>query len=471
LYSEYGEDEAFEILNFKTDCKFGKFAGWSYGKDDPTRRIDIDDCDIIIKGAGFEGNGSLVLFALWEEDCCSPIVVEFMDEYGNTRTEDYYNPCPGGDGCFGLWVNQHTEVKFGWTLQGQCLFDYWMLGAQRILDGDCNVPSNSGTITLTAKYNCPVDQKGCMSFTNFMFDVGTVPGLFPEGRSVFRYDASRPNDRVLSADPIIRQLFQLPSVAAARNATLNYIEITKDNTPLYLTYVHEGAGWYNSLGYFVIPANVEKTDAAELAYYETFIKPNLTDQGTAIGTLRLKQEYTIFPYINGVGAPQAKNLATKNLIPGQTFQIGGDSKTFNAGDRVVLFMCPDSYNTSTKEVEIYFNSTSPTNTSTTTTKDKQLFFMHKYLNKETGVKYGSGYGDFAGCQMMSFYASDCQSMVITIEDIHTQHQYLDYDFNDIILTVSDNPNGFQVQGFKPPQWAIGNNGGVLKIVPTEDLYK
>jgi len=140
-------------------------------------------------------------------------------------------------------------------------------------------------------------------------------------------------------------------------------------------------------------------------------------------------------------------------------------KTFQKGDRIVLFMCPDGFNTQNNRVEVTFDPGANGNV-------RQIFFMHKYLNIQTEIKYANGYGDFAGIQFMSFYSASCESTILCIEDIHTQHQYLDLDFNDIIFTVSDNLEHKPVKGYDPPQWAVGereNNPGILEILPTEDL--
>jgi hypothetical protein len=98
--------------------------------------------------------------------------------------------------------------------------------------------------------------------------------------------------------------------------------------------------------------------------------------------------------------------------------------------------------------------------------------MHKGFNKSTNIPYASNYGKFAGAQINSFYSADCNSIVLCIEDWHMQGT--DVDFNDVILSVSDNRDNAKVKGFVVPKWAVGEqiegeNG--LVIIPTVDLLK
>ena len=288
----------------------------------------------------------------------------------------------------------------------------------------------------------PVSGDGCQDFMSYLYN-GTdqVTMLFPESYSVFRSK---------NAHPIVKQLFQLPSVEEAASAVLNYIDIT-DETPLYITYMSEGAGWSNAMGYFEIPAEVARTDKAEYDYWYTKIKP---DMYTTIGkTNVLKDKYVIFKNIRD-------HSKGGNMVAGNTYQIGGDKKTFKAGTRVVLFMCPDGWSSQNNRVEVTFSA------GTT----KQIFFMHKGLNKETKIPYATAYDKFAGVQMNSFYSADCNSMVLCIEDWHMKGT--DVDFNDIIFAVSDNLIHGKISSFKAPKWAVGerieDNEGLV-ILPTEDV--
>jgi len=320
------------------------------------------------------------------------------------------------------------------TSKGNIVFVADGLGGLKILYIGFN---NGGT-------DHPVSGDGCQEFMSYLYN-GTkeTTMLFPESSSVFRSNAH----------PIIKQLFQMPSVEEAANSALNYIYITKDNTPLYITYMSEGAGWSNVLGYFEIPAEVAKNDQAEFDYWNTNIKPDMYTPSNRVNVL--KDKYIIFKNIRDSksGGP---------MVAGNTYQVGGDNKTFKAGTRVVLFMCPNGWRPQNNRVEVTF---------TTGTTD-QIFFMHKGFNKATNIPYARAYGDFAGVQMMSFYSADCNSMALCIEDWHMNGT--DVDFNDIIFSLSDNLVHEKVTGFEAPKWAVGERiegKEGLVIVPTEDILK
>jgi hypothetical protein len=95
--------------------------------------------------------------------------------------------------------------------------------------------------------------------------------------------------------------------------------------------------------------------------------------------------------------------------------------------------------------------------------------MHKYFNRQTGVKYDNIFSQFAGQQMNGFYSADCKSMVFCVEDNHNAGS--DCDFNDIIFSVSDNMLNHEVTKFKPPYWAVGKkDDGTLEIFETSKLF-
>jgi hypothetical protein len=305
----------------------------------------------------------------------------------------------------------------------------------------------------------PVDQGACMKFMSFLSNVtkqNDITFLLPLGESVFRAEA----------DPIIQQLFQLPDKITAKSRTLNYIEVEKE-TELFISLVFEGAGWNNALGYFVIPASVPKTDANEYAYFQNTIRPSMT---TKFGTVDiLKEEFdggrggVIFKHVRG---------EDPNLVRGNIYRIGKAGTKFMPGDRIVLFVSPHSYIPQNNHAEVSFNCKT----------FKQIFFMHKHFNIASEIPYheSPNYGDFAGCQFMSFFSADCKSMVIHLEDWHARgivenmgHNGSDVDFNDHIFTILDNLDGISVNSFKLPYWTIGVNPDDNKpfIEETEEFLK
>jgi len=84
------------------NCKFAKFAGWGYTIEDHGTMIGDEDCIPIIKTEG--DKKSILIWALWDEDCCPEYTVVFTSEFNDPV--DYTFDCTEVfDGCFGQWVN------------------------------------------------------------------------------------------------------------------------------------------------------------------------------------------------------------------------------------------------------------------------------------------------------------------------------------------------------------------------------
>ena len=274
---------------------------------------------------------------------------------------------------------------------------------------------------------------GCDKFMDYLWNgTNSVTMLFPESNSVFT-----------SSNPIIQALFQSATPPnpplgkgsiQAKDASINYIEILEDNTELYITYMGEGAGYSNALGYFVIPANTSN----ELTYYNSFKNNLWTKSGTANV---LKDEYTIFQNITDVS--EGGHMQSGNMYVIQDkFGKNGVPQKFNRGDKVVIFMVPNGWTAQNNRVQ----------KNATTANKAGIFFMHKDFNEAEGIIYGSNYGDYKYCQIATFYSADCRSLVLCIEDIANGS---DCDFNDIIFSISDNTSGERVTKFKAPKYAVG----------------
>jgi len=268
---------------------------------------------------------------------------------------------------------------------------------------------------------------GCDDFMPYLFN-GTHTGvLLPEKLSVFSN----------SAHPIIKTLF---SDAAAIQ---DYIEIT-NATDLYISYMSEGAAYFNSLGYFVIPASVPKTAQDEFQYYQNVVRPNMSTQ--VAGRSILKDEYIIFKSVADV--KRGGSLKAPN-----TYRIG--TSKFNAGDRVVLFMAPNGWRPQSDNVEVFFGTSSGT---------FQLFFTHKGINANIRTSFDNWdnkFGNFKYIAHNSFYSADCRSLVLFFEDDYGRGSDLDY--NDAIFTISDNVEDKEVANFKLPKYTVTTVDGVQKI--------
>ena len=272
----------------------------------------------------------------------------------------------------------------------------------------------------------PPTSSACDEFMPYLI-TGNVSTLLPEGKSVFK-----------STNPIINTLFSNPKDVP------NYIEVI-NNTEMYISYMHKGAGWHNSLGYFVIPASIEKTDAAEFEYYNTVIRPNMYTVKS--GQNILKDEYVIFKNISDVreGGPLEVN---------STYQIGKGK--FNAGDRVVLFMSPEGWSPQNNSVKLSFSGYN------------QVFFTHAGINLATNIPYHTSYGDFKGVQHNTYLSADCRSMVFFIEDKHSLTG-ADTDYNDVIFSISDNILDKNIENLVAPKYAIKTVDGKPVIFESSSL--
>ena len=273
----------------------------------------------------------------------------------------------------------------------------------------------------------PVLPPACDDYMSYLYGYsGNV--LLIESSSVFRG----------GANPIIKTLFSDPSNIQ------QYIEVKK-TTELYISYIIEEASLKNSLGYFVIPASVEKTNEAEYEYYIKTIEPNMyTLMG---GQAFLKEEYIVFKNISdsSEGGPLTKSA---------TFQIGNGK--FSAGDRVVLFMLPDAWSPQNNGVRISPNGYD------------RMFFTHTWFNLVTDIPYHSAFGNFKGVQHNSFYSADCKSIVFFFEDKHS-FAGVDTDYNDVIISISDNYEGKDIVNIVIPKYTIVTTTGKPKLVESSTL--
>ncbi len=278
----------------------------------------------------------------------------------------------------------------------------------------------------------PIDDDACDTFMPYLLNIGgSKTGMLPEGKSVFRAEA----------DPIVQTLF------SKADDILKWVEVTGD-TKLYISYMGEWAGWHNSLGYFVIPKDIT-TDEEVAAYYNSTIKPDMCDKvGNAYV---LKDKYTIFKDISDV-TPHHNKVGI--LVPNTTFEIGN----FKKGDKVVLFIAPNSWVAQNSRVEVRYSGT------------LQLFFTHPGLNKATGVSYGANYHqNFVGVQHNAFYSGDCKSIVMFFEDNHYSG---DVDYNDIVFSISDNTLGNDLSFINRPKHAlITGDDGKPKLVESATLHQ
>lgn len=152
------------------------------------------------------------------------------------------------------------------------------------------------------------------------------------------------------------------------------LELTEDG-PVYITFIHNGAGWHNSFGYY---------------YYHKDDVPESPDN--------LKKSL-IYPYVN-------KNTNGDVRQQGERVRLGSDNKIFEEGTIIGFYIVAKGWDTDKKEM------VDGIHTVYTTPK----------LNEDCVRKH------------VLFLEESCLDIVLGFEDMLDGS---DEDFNDIIFTISN----------------------------------
>ena len=152
---------------------------------------------------------------------------------------------------------------------------------------------------------------------------------------------------------------------------------TTAETPVYVTFVDEGAGWKNTFGYYAYPANDPPATVEDL------------------------QKYIVFPNVSKVGDGGG-------LEAGDMVQLG--DKPFPANTVIGFYMVVKGWQNGLTTDGIYTH----------------------YTNREFNINNYQ--------QSTLFISNDCNDLVLTFEDVVINDSYCDHDYNDIILVIKDNPD-------------------------------
>lgn len=150
----------------------------------------------------------------------------------------------------------------------------------------------------------------------------------------------------------------------------------KKETNIYLTFLDEGAGWKNTFGYYTYQKGNPPKDKSKIEHHIVF--PNVSKTGEGGG-----------------------------LAYGDMVQLG--DKPFPAGTVIGFYLVAEGWKTGE------------------TVSGK---YTH-YTNPELNINKAQ--------QSTLFLSKGCNEIVLTFEDIKLSHSECDFDFNDIILAVKDNP--------------------------------
>ncbi len=158
----------------------------------------------------------------------------------------------------------------------------------------------------------------------------------------------------------------------SETAQLN-IHVTEE-TPVFVSFIDEGAGWRNTFGYYTYPADNPPQSIEDL------------------------EKHIVFPNVSKVGEGGGLDF-------GDRVQLGEGS--FPAGTVIGFYLVAQGWKNGLTVDGIYT----------------------QYTDKQFNIDQAQ--------QSTLFLSSDCDDIVLTFEDIAVNSSTCDHDFNDIILTIKD----------------------------------
>jgi len=153
----------------------------------------------------------------------------------------------------------------------------------------------------------------------------------------------------------------------------------KERADVWVTFIHEGAGYKNTLGFYTFDAQNP---------------PTTTDQVT--------NPTIIFPNVSYAGSGGG-------LVSGNKVKIG----TFDAGTSIGFFLLSNAYSGTTVGNGLY------------------PLFSHSNLNPETNTNINRHF--------ILLDDSKSNNILLSVEDIRRDNASCDNDFNDAVFTVTSNP--------------------------------
>jgi hypothetical protein len=147
-----------------------------------------------------------------------------------------------------------------------------------------------------------------------------------------------------------------------------------EETPVFVSFIDEGAGWRNTFGYYTYPADNPPQSIEDL------------------------EKQIVFPNVSKVGEGGGLDF-------GDRVQLGEGS--FSAGTVIGFYIVAQGWKNGLTVDGVYTHYTD------------RLFNMDQAQ------------------QSTLFVSSDCDDIVLTFEDIKVNSSTCDHDYNDIILTIKD----------------------------------
>lgn len=234
---------------------------------------------------------------------------------------------------------------------------------------------NSGSSTVAANPSEAVGSRGAVTFSY----LGTYS------------NTGRPNYLVSPNDVVSQEVLEVINASLPENqpvptyhpeyldndlvSTVNLVE----DAEVWVTFVHEGAGYRNALGYYTYPTETPPATVDDIESLK-IVFPNTSYQGSG-----------------------------GSLVTGNKVYLG----SFTAGTSVGWFLVPDGWNSTTKLVDV----------------KPDIKFADKNLNTFTQAQYRQ--------HMALLYDQSLQKLILGIEGIDRPGG--DNDFNDAIFYVSASP--------------------------------
>ncbi|MDZ7635628.1 MAG: DUF4114 domain-containing protein [Bacteroidales bacterium] len=148
----------------------------------------------------------------------------------------------------------------------------------------------------------------------------------------------------------------------------------KEETPVFVSFIDEGAGWRNTFGYYSYPADNPPQSIEDI------------------------QKQIVFPNVSKVGEGGGLEF-------GDRVQLGDGN--FPAGTVIGFYIVAQGWKNGLTTDGVYTQ------------------YTDRLFNSDQAQ------------QSTLFVSSDCDDIVLTFEDIKVKESSCDHDFNDIILTIKD----------------------------------
>ena len=220
------------------------------------------------------------------------------------------------------------------------------------------------------------------------------------------------------------------------------IEIVEE-ADVWFTFLHEGAGYRNSIGFYTYDAKTPPQSRADLN--DAIIFPNLSygsnreivcQNGSSIAVPRTQVDAYVQAG-SSVGPCPGDANTRDGMITGDTVYLG----RFSAGTNIGFLVAANGFNSSTGVK--------------TNQSEDWIFYTNPAFNAETDPELKA--------HTVMLYDEPTETVLLGMEDILRTNPGCDQDFNDALFTITSNPpEGIDTVDFLPvPEPVDTDNDGVV----------